>query len=457
MGKKDTTLKIEAHLLKNGLSITVKNKTYTIIYPAYIWAPLSKETKNMLVDNIVFTSTHFLSVVLDKDTLVYNTNFPLCESFIFRNHIEDILDTERVDGVPFQSYMKKLYNATFEFTDKQTSVPPFVESPGKGIHTLKSPVIVPFTFGKESLFVALMAKKMGMNPILVYFEDPMERYETEYKLKRLSAMGKMLDCPVHFVKNDVGLFRGGLAFGKHSDVGWGVQTTLYTIMCLPFVYYYNAHHVLYGNEYANNEYEYAQGWKLNHSYDQTIFWMKQQSVLVNVLSSGRCSVQSMLEPLDEPNIFYLLHSLYPEFGRHQFSCRAEKPLLKGSQWCHKCYKCARMYLFASAFGVDPSAIGFKKNLLIKEMFKDYLFSSLESGDPKDLDFAFYTLLQKKVQNEVVDLFKKKRLPHLKSWSWYVDYYTSLRTMHNVPSVHASKLMSVYRKGLKEFRSYLLNI
>ena len=150
--------------------------------------------------------------------------------------------------------------------------------------------------------------------------------------------------------------------------------------------------MLFGSEYLNNYYDIHDGWKIFISYDQTSFFTKEQDIMVRLLSNNHCSVRTTLEPMDQISIFYLLHKRYPEIGKYQFSCTAEFPLYHGSQWCHKCYKCSRMFLFARCCEVDPYSIGFKKDLLNEPgLFDNYFGTSITSGTSQELDFCFFML------------------------------------------------------------------
>jgi len=265
---------------------------------------------------------------------------------------------------------------------------------------------------------------------------------------------------VYSIKNAPGLFRYGLAFGlkNQTEIGWGAQTTLLSLMMLPFIFAHQAGMILYGNEYLNNDYEYKNGWMLYHSFDQTSHWTTQQDNIIRLLTNNQCRVHSSLEPLEEINIFYLLHHRYQEIGKYQFSCGSTQPLLSGSQWCHQCYKCSRMFLFAQALGIEPSSIGFKHNLFKrKNMFKDYFDKNYKTRSSQDLDFAFYLAHKKGLLQNYEKIFIEKKLNKQKNWPGYYNYFTKPQPALNLPPNYQAKMKQIFRQELKNFKKNITAI
>ena len=238
-------------------------------------------------------------------------------------------------------------------------------------------------------------------------------------------------------------------------MGWGTQTTLLALLTYPLAYLHGAQYILFGSEYSNNEYRLYDGWKNYLSYDQTTFWTQQQNIMIQLLSQQQTSVHSSLEPLEELMIFYILHTRYPNIGIFQFSCSSEHKLFKDSQWCHKCYKCVRMYIFAVACNIDPTSIGFKKNLLLDVKLYDHYFTTdMNSGSEIELDFVFYVLSKKQIQSPVVELFNSKKKPHLKPYSWYKSIFTTLRPEKNLPPLFRKRLLSIFTQELQKLQNIL---
>jgi len=461
------TLTIDAKVTDHGITIFVDEKPFEIEYPKEIWAKVPAKEKQVLLENITFANTHYLPLVLGCDKAVYKTRFPLLESYFFRNQMCDLMDCEHADSKPHLSYIKKFYNLEFEFKEGTSTAPDESCVVGAEAGSVRGAarassaesaepdvVVLPFTFGKESLASFAMCLELGIKPVLVYCEEPVQPHEAAYKLKRLEEIRKKYNVPVYHIKNAAGLFRYAKAFPgvKRTEIGWGTQTTVLAMLMIPFVYAHGAKYIFFGSEYANNEYEMREGWKVFHSYDQTSFWTNQQDSIVQILTLDGCRVRSTFEPIDEPNIFYMLHHRYPELSEYHFSCFAENPLVGGSQWCHNCYKCSRMFILARACGVDPYKIGFVEDILQKKgMFDHYLGTKYATGSAFDLDFAFYSAMKKGFKSPYIDKFKKLRLPKMKPWRWYVDHFTKIKPHINLPEKYHDKMIKIFNEELEAFR------
>jgi hypothetical protein len=448
-------LDIKTRLLTDGLAIFVEGKQFSTKYLKRIWQQTPDKLKQVLLENLAYAETHWLPLILNKEKIVYNTNQPLFEPLFFKNQLYDLLFCEEVDEVRQLTYLKQFYNLEFSFKETTATLPAGTEFSWK---KKRQPIaIVPFTFGKESLVTLALCLELGIKPILVYCQEPSQPYEEKYKLQKLAEISKKYKVPYYFIKHQPGLFRYGKAFNLkfRSEIGWGTQVTLLTLLVMPFVYHFQADYILYGNENSNNEKELANGWKVYSSADQTGQITGAQNNLVQILSNGHCQLKSTLEPLEEINIFHLLIHRYPDLSRYLFSCFAETPLYRGSQWCNHCYKCTRLYLFTKALGVNPAKIGFKKDLLQSAGdWRNYFGSAVRTGSTDELDFAFYLLYRKNDQSPCVKLFKEKKLPHLKSWSWYAGYFSQLKAKDNLPKAYQKKLLTIFNQDLTSFKKLL---
>ena len=448
---KKSHLKVQASAIENGISISLDIlpcKKFTIEYPDDIWQKTPPSIQRVLADNLAFANTHFLPLMLKKKSIAYNFPAPLLESFLFKNQLYDMIYCEQADNVPHLSYFKQFYNLEHTFNASKESALPDNKEIGN-FQNKQDSAIIPFTFGKESLLTVALCIELGIKPILVYSQEPSHPYEEVYKLKKLEEFKKEFNIDAYFIKNGSGLFRYGKAFQIKSstEIGWGSQTTILALMMLPFVYQYQAKYILSGDEKLNNEFENYQGWNSFSSNDQTSVWTLQKNNMIRLLTKGQCFVKSSLEPLEEIAIFWSLHNKYPEFGKYQFSCSAEYPLYENTAWCHKCYKCARMYLFAEACGISPETIGFKKNLLQRKVFGHYFGKEKKTGSTQELDFAFYILYKKKKLNELFHIFEKEKLPMLKPWTWYKNNFLNLQEAMNLPNIYKPKMLKIFEHEL----------
>ncbi len=450
-----TPLRIQARDTDNGVLLLVDDRPFRIEYPEGLWGETPPSIRQTLVESLAFGNTHFLPLMLGKSKIDYDFGLPIFESHLFKNQLYDLPSCEKADGAEPLSYLKRFFNLDLTFKNTPGALPDFSQIPR---FTSEPPTaILPFTFGKESLATFALCQELGIRPILMYSQEPAHPHEEEYKVKQLKNFSQEFNVPAYFIQNEPGLFRYGKAFGlkESTEVGWGSQTTLLALMALPLVFRHGARHILFGSEFLNNEFELRNGWKSHNSFDQSSFWTRQQSNMMRLMTRGQCTVQSSLEPIEEINIFHLLHHRYPAIGKYQFSCSGEHPLYNGTQWCHACYKCVRMYLFALCCDIDPASIGFQKNLLEREdLFSHYFGTEFKTGALQDLDFAFYALLKKGIDSPLVKRFKAEKLPHLKPWEWYRSYYSSLQPEENLPPAHRDRLLSIFREEIRAFGDLL---
>lgn len=451
-------MRIHASLLPQGVRIKVNNRPFDIIFSENIWSKAPLRVRQILMEHMSVSSTHFLPLLFDTDTISYNITLPFLESFLFKNQLFDLLSCEDEDKAKHLSYVRLFYNLDYQFAEGDSTFPDFKKIPR--FTAMKKPAaVIPFSFGKESLLTFALSQELGIQPVLVYCQEPVQPHEEKYKLTLLTKLKKRYGVPTYFIKNGTGLFRYGKAFQKKigTELGWGNQTTLLSMMSIPFAYAHHARTIFFGSEYLNNDTEMVKGWKMFLSYDQTASWTAQENNIVRLLTNNQCSVRSSLEPIEELTIFYILHHRYPDIGRFQFSCGAERPLYEGSQWCGKCIKCARMYVFALACQVDPATIGFKENILEhSERYAYYLFdkSRAYARHDHDLNTAFYILYKRGVKNKTMELFVKRILPRLKSWRWHKKYFTTLKPTQNLPPEYEKKLRAIFTQELKNFSRIL---
>jgi hypothetical protein len=430
--------------------MTVEDKAYAITFPDDIWKTTPPSVRATLTENLTYANTHFIPLLLDRDGIYYDMGIPLFESFLYRNQLYDLTYCEWVDSKPLLSYVKRFYNLDLDFSSYKSAMPLAEELRFKKM--AKDSAVLPFSFGKESMLAFALCNELGINPILVYTDEPTQPYERLPKQQILNKLSKEFGVKTYYTGNEPGMFRYGEAFGltDKSDVGWAAQTTILSLMAIPFAYRHQSRYILYGTEHANNDIEQNEDWKIYSSFDQTEFWTAQQSNMTRILTGGHTTVNCLLEPLEELHIFHMLHSKYTEYGKYQFSCFASKPLVEGSQWCHNCSKCARNFLYAVALGIDPEKVGFKKNLLEDpDGFIDY-FDSLEYDYDNDMDYAMYLLSLRRNTSKAVQNFEKVKKPRLKPFAFFVEHFSTLKSHRSMPSDYESRVMKLFTLEMADF-------
>src|SRR3989338_178737 len=353
-------LRVNARITARGIIISLNGESFPVVYPKEIWSRYPTSLKEILRDNLAYSSTLFVPQMLNRKEIQYATARPLSETFLYKNGIYDMPISATVDGASSTEYIKRFFNSHYCFPQNRIRLPRkiIISKP-----TTKT-AIVPFSFGKESFLTFALCQELGIRPILVYFIEPTHRYEYLHKKVLMEKFKKDLGLKVYTVANNPGIFRYGARWNLTTELGWGTHTTDYVIMCLPFAHYFKASFIFLGNEQSCNDAFIDNENVLTYkaAYDQHCEWTGQQGLLATMLSGKQIEVASLLEPLYEIAETKILHQRYPKYGRYQMSCEAKTEHAKRKRWCQACTKCSYMYALCAAFNIDLEKVGFTENL-----------------------------------------------------------------------------------------------
>lgn len=447
-------LKVSGGLASDGMVIKVNEDSFKITYDQAIWEAYPLSDQERLLDNIAYSSTLFLPQILNKPSIEYSTARPLSEAFLFKNGIYDMPNSAQTDGKSSVDYLKKFFNTQYLFEDNNIKTPSsidfkVVDKEGKRT------AIIPFSSGKESLLSFALCMELGIEPILVSIVEPVNEFEYYHKKKLLDDFEKMTGVKVYTIHYEPSLMRYGAHWGLKTELGWGLHTTEYQMLCLPFIKYFEADYIVMGNEHSCNDsfvdkeglltYEYA--------YDQHQDWTHQQSLLATLLGGDKVSVISLMQPLHEISITHILHNRYPQYGAYQMSCVADRPEAAHIRWCQQCNKCVSSYLFCSAAGIDPLKIGFSENLFDAPLY-DYFFNNGASADG-ELALSFYLAKKNGFKGKNIDRFKNELLPLFeKEKNGYVEDFMGFHSSFNIPDELLPEIKNIFESELKAFKMKL---
>lgn len=448
---------IGSSIRKYGIDIFVNKRPFPIKYPQKIWEKFPKELKNVLMDNLTYSSTIFLPQMLNLRKIQYETHRPLSETFLFKNGIYDMPISAIADKTSPEEYIKRFFNTRFLFKTNSIRTPSKVDF-NKNDHPI---AIVPFSFGKESLLNLALCLELGIKPVPVLFVEPSHAYEYLHKKKLLKKIEKEFNVKVHIVENNPGLLRYGKIWNLNTELGWGLHTTDYVLMSLPFAYKYNASMIILGNEQGCSDYFYSKDGILifEAAYDQHSDWTTQQSLLGSLLLGRKIDVVSFVEPLHEIAEMNILHKKYPTIGKYQMSCFASNKFAIKSRWCQQCTKCGYMYALAKGVGVDTKSIGFTEEMFDKKHEKafDFFFNFNEEepeyGTYEEIVTAFYLAIKHGSKGYLLEKYKKEIFPkHKKEIKKYIRKYLSRVKEDNVPPKYRERLIRIFDNKLSEYVS-----
>ncbi|MEM5803275.1 MAG: hypothetical protein QW350_00875 [Candidatus Aenigmatarchaeota archaeon] len=446
-------IEINSKFLKNGFRIKFNKKNYDIKYPKNVFDKTSHENKLFLLDNLSFLTTFHLPLFFNEDSIKYNTNEPLFKTFFRDAAIGDIPNFCSIENKNTNEILKKFYNLEYYFNDVESRLPNFEDD-------FFNDALINFTFGKESLLTFGVCKEIGLKTDLVYFFGNENESETKIKKILSKSFSKKFNQKFFMVKNLVEYLNIGEYIGAKENLNWGYsnQLTEYVLASLPLNVESGDRFTLLGNEKSCNNYFFNNdGYKSYPVYDQSIKCMINVNNMIKIITSGKVSIFSIVEPLNEIAIMKILHNRYPDIAKYQFSCFPDNANYNG-RWCHTCSKCARIYLFFKAIGVDPKIVGFEKDLFRKEFLNNFsLFNGKTensvvydySGLGRDEQlFAFYLAYKNGQKGKAIDIFKKNYLNEAKQREdeLFKEFFGVFKPV-TIPKEIRQNVLSIFKEEL----------
>lgn len=457
--EREIPVKIKGKTHRNGISIHIKSKELTtdltLDYPNSIWRNYPKENKVKLMDNITYIFTAHLPFLLKGNIrLEYNTGYPHVYSWANQCFVRFLpaywyLYRGR-RGTKVFPLLKTMLNSRAYFAETK-DVPPRFPS------TIDENIVIPFTFGKDSFLSYSVAKEIGLHPTLVYFNEPTEEYASEHKKALIKQFSEKSGHKVYYLDNPL----GGLREYGEGWFGWELALTSWALLALPFAYAQKAGYLVFSNEASCNDFFYDhENLKVLPDYEQSGQATEELSILTQALSEGEVYTTTFLQGLHEIAILSILKNRYSENLRYLMSCWAETLNAKDKRWCANCSKCARIYLYLSANGIDPiKEAGFQDDLFAEKNAPLYnIFGQKAAGTGFDAFgtnydeqlLAFYLCYLRGNRSPLVSRFAasetkaeaEAKFPEL------LKTYFSLHEEHITPPQWKRKIDKIYKESLK---------
>ena len=450
-------LEINSKEIKNGISIDFQGVQYPIIYQNDEWNSIPLETRNALRDNLIFATTMHLPLIYESNRIIYHSGRPLLEPYFFQNFIKDIPSCTEVDELDTDEVIRKFLNTQIIFENPEIQYPSSI--PVKDAHK----ALIGMSFGKDSLLTYAVADELDLDPEIVYIIEQSLTYEEKHKKNLASKFKSEFGKELQILTHETGKLRDYVHLGMpKSEFGWGLQNTEYTLELIPFAYALHAKYILFGNEQttAASYMDDSNKWTIYPAYDQSHLWTVHLNQVSQAFSGRSVLTGSLIEPLMDMMIQYMLAHRYPEIAKYQMSCFTENEFGADYHWCHHCNVCAKMYLLCVGSGIDPRAIGLRENMLKKE-FKEFytLFGGktsltyLNTGIARDEQlFAFYCAARKGVKADLIEIFKESEL-YQEAKEREDDLFKTFCSIYDsisVPKELKNRLISIYKEELSSF-------
>jgi len=446
---------IEAEQTRTGLDIHFRGATYSISYPGEFWERYPREARDILFDNLVYSQTVHLPLTLGAKGIRYNVSPPYFGTQFFQNLVMDFPSCADVDQTKTSEILKAFMDMKVSFRDYDIKIPRHVEE------TRDDSSVVSISFGKDSLCTWAVCDEIGLNPQLCYVVEPSLTYEEKHKIVLGEAFRREFGVELNKIVHTAGSLRDGIHLGVgKTEFGWGLQSTEYALMILPIAHQFKSRYILIGNEQSCGEYYYdREGYICYPAYDQSHVWTVQIDSMTRQMTGSGVRTMSVIEPLNDIAVVYVLNKRYPDVAKYHMSCFVETEAGREKRWCQECSVCSKMYLLIVASGFDPKTVGLDRNMLTKEC-RDYFslfggksvqtYSLTGRGRDEQL-FAFYLAWKSGDRSDLVREFARRFLDEAKEREdeLYKTFF-GIQDSITMPTHVRAKAVSIYKEALGDF-------
>jgi len=454
----DNEIHVFRKITKSGVELKIKKKKIKIEYPLRIWSKFPKSLHKVFADSLSYIATWHLPLV-DKSSLIYHFPHPLIEPVIFKILLYTIpSNVFEFENTTSSDLVKQFYNYNFKTQFKALNY----NYSGKKIKKiLKEKAILLFSFGKDSLLTYGLLDELGVSIVPFFMKEPQCSYENAHKRKLANKFYERTGVDVDFFQVSVGKLR------QEKDLywGWDIILSQYVFFLIPYFFYHQAKYLFIGNEQSCNFYTTDnEGYLVNPVFEQSVSVMQLLGDIPKLFFINT-HIGSLVEPIHEFFITYILHHRYPEIGRFQMSCFSEEPEAKKYRWCGKCEKCARIYVFLKALNISPERVGFynnhmldaeKKNLytIFNNVPKDSAYGGSGLGRDEQL-LAFLMAYKNGVKGELIDEFRALYLTEAeKKKEKLIKEFFGIHTSYSLPSSLRRRVLRIFEKEKGMVNNYL---
>ncbi len=444
--------KLSFTVTDTGLKVQIKEGIFNLSYPPPIWQNYPKAEKAFLVDNLSYLLTSTFPLVSGFKNISYNTSYPLFKPFFKLMIIRDIPSSTEDYNISTSEILRNFLNLETRFTDLKIKKPVYRTLPKK------ERVILPLSFGKDSLLTLALAREIGLEPICIYINDTVSRVENKLKLKTVKEISKKFRVNCFPVKNELENLNDFEYWHKNeSSLGYSHMIAGFCFIALPFAHFYKAKYIILGNQKDMNFiFMNKEGYRAFPSFDQSLEGTKQLDAIIKIATRDKVNVTSLIEPLTNLAIMKILHHRYPALGKLEISCDALNTLNVEERWCLNCSKCARLYIFMKAWGINTQKLGFTRGLLGKNSERFYtLFSGRETDNYEKSEeardeqlLAFYLAYKRGVRGYLIDKFKKRFLNEAQSREKSLtESFLKPHSLESLPENLREKIKKIYFEEL----------
>ncbi len=363
-------MEVQANITPRGFSLAISGAwqaaSCELRFPDKIWR--SFPAKNRLVNELSYVLTLVTPLILKHPTVWYTT--PVPRFFDFYNDCFERAIPNLVEFIPVESANDILQR--FRSTGRHFSEKCRMENMERLSGWDKNRMVLPFSFGKDSLLSLATSRRLGYDIILVNIDERVLPRGKQIREKLNKQITKDLQLSCHTVTNEIQLLSDYQVLERPETRLHQVHIYfVYLFAMIPFCTYYRAPTVVFSNEYHHSlNHVHKEGYLLANKVMQSHEITRKLKQLVEDFSGGQISAVNLIGSLGNFAIHRILHEEFPAFGKYRVTCHLEVSDYK--RWCHDCPNCAQAFIHFLAMGRDPFRMGFEVSMLSED--KKTLFS-----------------------------------------------------------------------------------
>jgi hypothetical protein len=352
-----------------------------IRFPEEVWETFS--AKEALINELTYVLTLVPPLILKHPTVWYSTAEP--RFFDFYNACFEAAIPNMVDPIGHEESEEifsrfRLIGRHFLGSSRSGEIPALEAwNPRR--------VVLPFSFGKDSLLSLATLDALGYEVVLVNIDERVLPRGTAIRNDLQKQLAEELGFLCHSVRNEIQLLSDYEVLERPQTLLHQVHIYfVYLLAMMPFCTHYRAPFIVLNNEYHNTLNQvHREGYLLAHKVMQSRTMTRKMARMAEKFSGGQITAVNLIGPLGNFAIHRILHEAFPDYAKYRISCHME--VSEYSRWCHNCYTCAQPFVYFLATGRDPFEMGFEASMLDEDKKVHYsLFK--ESIHPKDAYHRF---------------------------------------------------------------------
>jgi hypothetical protein len=342
-----------------------KSEPCQMQFPEEVWQAFP--AKEALVNELVYVLTIAPPLILKHPTVWYPTPEPCF--FDFYNTCFESAIPNMVDAIPSEDSQEILDR--FRATGRHFSGSPHFANFPKLPSWEPRRVVLPFSFGKDSLTSLATLDRLGYEVIPVQLDDRVLPRVMSIRNELAKELADTFNYTCHLVRNEIQLLSDYQVLKRPETRLYQVHIYfVYLLAMIPFCFYYRAPIIVINNEYCNSlKRVHREGYLVPHMVMQSRKITAGMIRLVDKFSKGQITAVNLIGGLGNFAIHRILHEKFPAYGKYQVSCHLE--VCTYVRWCHECYRCSQAFVYFLASGQDPYEFGFEVSMLGEEKKPHY--------------------------------------------------------------------------------------